>query len=99
MNRDPVDSAQPDDSDGEYEFASVGVDLRGVDRAQRAYLDEARKIPHGAQELAEYLRAREPRGEILRLEAWRAICASAVYLARKNLPFSADIRHGNYDPQ
>ena len=91
MNRDPLDSTQADESDDEYEFVSVGKNLRGVARAQRAFLGEARKIFRGKNDLVEYLLARESSGELFRLEAWRAICASAVYLARKNLPFSSEI--------
>ena len=87
----PDEVAHGDDSDDEYEFVSVSKNLAGIARAQRAFLNEARKVFKGKQELTEYLLDKESDSELLRLYAWRSICASAVYLARKNIPFASYI--------
>ena len=87
----PDEVAQGDDSDDEYEFVSVSKNLAGVARAQRAFLNEARKVFKGKQELTEYLLKQESDSELLRLYAWRSICASAVYLTHKNMPYTSYI--------
>ena len=58
------------DSDGDFKFASVAQDTRGVVRAHRGYLVAARSICHSDNVLAERLIKREPDAHTLRLEIW-----------------------------
>ena len=39
----------------------------------------------------EHLLSKEDSTGLIRLQAWKSICASALYLARKNIPFSSSI--------
>ena len=75
-----------DESEEEFEFVSVPPDLRGVARAQRAFLDDSRRIFKGRDELVEYFLNRELQHDTLRLQVWRSIIASGVYLSERNLP-------------
>ena len=77
-----------EESEEEFEFVSTPSDLRGVGRAQRAFLDESRRILKGRDELVEYFLNREVQRETLRLEIWRSMIASGVYLGERNLPFT-----------
>ena len=85
------DEEPTSDSDEEFEYVSVDQNLRGVARAQRAFLNEARKILRGNHIMVEFFVNREPDAEYLRLEIWRSIVGSALYLSYKNQPFTTRI--------
>ena len=49
----------------------------------QGFLDEARRILKGRDKLVEFFVNREEARGIIRLEIWRSIAASAVYLSEK----------------
>ena len=77
-----------DASDQEFEFVSVPSDLRGVARAQRAFLDETRKILKGRDGLSGYFLNRELDRDTLRLQVWRCMIAPSLYLCERNPPYA-----------
>ena len=96
------DGGESDDSDDDrFEYISVDKDLRGIARAQGGFLDDARRILKGKHSLAEFVINREPDHTTIRLEVWRSIAASALYLSEKNMPFTSDVYRvirGEYSP-
>ena len=73
LNKKPKAEADGSESDDEFAYVSLGKELRGLARAQKGFLEEARKIFKGANEVTEYLINREPGHAVLRLEIWRSI--------------------------
>ena len=64
------------DSDDDFRFVSVGKDTRGLARAHRGYLEEARIMFRSDDALVEFLLNREPDAQTLRLEIWMSIVIS-----------------------
>ena len=61
------------DSDDDFKFVSIGKDTRGVVRAQRGFIEEARSMFHSKNVLVEFLVNRESGAPTLRLEIWRSV--------------------------
>ena len=79
------------DFDEKFEFATLPIKARGIGRAQKALLNESRRIFRGKNELVEHLLRKDDPTGLIRLQSWKSICASAVYLAHKNLPYTSGI--------
>ena len=82
------DEEQSDASDEEYEHYSIPKNMKGVSRGQGAFLNEARRIMSGSDDLVEYFLPNNQYESVIRLEVWRSICASALYLSDRNYPFA-----------
>ena len=72
-------------------YIFVAKNLKGVARAQRALLEETRKILSGKDALVELIIDRNDHPATMRLLAWRSLVATAAYLSEKNLPYTSDI--------
>ena len=80
------------DSGEEFGYVSAPGNLRGLDRGQKGFLDDARRILKGRNSLAEFFVDRSRDAPAVRLGIWRSLCASAAYLGEKNLPYTKPIR-------
>ena len=65
--------------------------LKGVARAQKAFVDETRKIARSGGPLVELVISRTDSPDTMRLLAWRSMAATAAYLSDKNLLFTSNI--------
>ena len=79
------------ESDDEFTYVSVQKNLTGVARGQLGMIEESRRIFKGANPLAEFFLCRADDSAVVRLEVWRSIVASALYMADKNLPYTSHI--------
>ena len=86
-NKKPKNAApsdETDDSDDDrFDYVSADQDLRGVARAQRGLLDESIRITKGGDTLSEFLINRESDHGPVRLEVWRSIAESSLYLSEE----------------
>ena len=78
VGNDTSNDTSGSESDGDFDYVSSPQKLRGVSRAQRGFLDERRKFPHGKRDLVEFLVNRESGAPILRLDIWRGIVSRNV---------------------
>ena len=69
----------------------VAKNLKGVARAQRALLEETRRILRCKDTLVELIIIRNDHPTAMRLLAWRSLIATAAYLSGKNLPYATGI--------
>ena len=93
----PTDAPLPQDDSGseseeeEFEYVSAPQSLRNVARGQKGMLEESRRIFKGINPLAEFFLCRVANSQVVRLEVWRPIVASALYMGDKNLIYTINI--------
>ena len=112
MNADPrarkkqLKQTDLDDSSGQtsdderFERVSAPEDLRGVARGQKGLLEESRNILKGRDDLVDLIINREEDEKAIRLETYRSIASTALYMADKNLPYTGNpyrVIRGEYD--
>ena len=100
---EPVDEIGNDSDPDDNAFAQVSmpVQLRGISRGQKAFLDETRKIYKGLDDVAELFVGREKNHATIRLEIWRSMAEVALYLGEKNPPYTGHayrVLRGELDP-
>ena len=54
-------------------------------------LEDSRRILKGSNPLAEFFLGRVGNSDVVRLEVWRSIAASALYMEDKNLIYTSNI--------